>query len=67
MRKLKTGARSILVHPSEKNEFEPRVIAAVDTWGKGRTFFIASDETWLWRKPFGQYYQGGGSCTGAVR
>ena len=57
IRRLKHGARAILVHPTEKNEHGRRVLAAVGTWGKGRTFFIATDETWLWRKLGGEYIQ----------
>lgn len=33
------------------------MITAVGEWGKGRTFFIATDETWLWRRSFSEHYQ----------
>lgn len=56
VRKLKLGARAILQRPGDKKDGS-RVIAAVGKWGKGRTFFIASEDTWLWRKPHGEYYQ----------
>jgi len=47
----------LLVHPTDRNEHGPRVIAAAAKYGKGRTFFIATDETWRWRKPYGEKYQ----------
>ena len=53
----KAGAEVILRHPSDSNKFGKRVIAATGQFPRGRTFFIATDETWMWRKPFGEYYQ----------
>jgi len=47
----------LLMHPTDRNEHGPRVIAAAAKHGKGRTFFIATDETWRWRKPYGDKYQ----------
>jgi hypothetical protein len=37
-----SGARVILERPADKKDGR-RVIAAVGEWGKGRTFFIATD------------------------
>ena len=56
VRKLKPGARAILQRPGDEKD-GPRVIAAVGEWGRGRTFFIATEDTWLWRKAVGEYYQ----------
>ena len=53
----KAGAQVILRHPTDSNRFGKRVIAAAGLYPRGRTFFMATDETWLWRKPFGEYYQ----------
>ncbi len=53
----KAGTQVILRHPTDSNRFGKRVIAAAGLYPRGRTFFMATDETWLWRKPFGEYYQ----------
>ena len=53
----KAGAEVILRHPSDSNKFGNRVIAATGEFPRGRTFFMATDETWMWRKPYGEYYQ----------
>jgi uncharacterized membrane protein len=55
--KAKDEAEILLVHPKERNNHGPRVIAAAARYGRGRTFFIATDETWRWRRPYGEKYQ----------
>lgn len=52
----KAGAQVILRHPVHKNRFGKRAVATVGSYSRGRTFFMATDETWLWRKNFGEYY-----------
>ena len=53
----KAGARVVLRHPSDENRFGKRAIAVAGMYPRGRTFFMATDETWRWRKPHGEYYQ----------
>ena len=45
------GATVILRHPEDGTP--RRVIAAIGPHGRGRTFFLAIDETWRWRNPYG--------------
>lgn len=52
----KAGARVLLEHPTEKNRYGRRVIAATSPFPRGHTFFLATDETWRWRKPYGEKY-----------
>ena len=56
VQQVKAGAEVLLRHPTAKNRFGKRVIAATGFYPRGRTFFIATDETWRWRKYFGEYY-----------
>ena len=51
------GADVVLVHPEHRNDHGPRVIAAAAQHDRGKTFFLATDETWRWRKPYGEKYQ----------
>ena len=57
VRKAKAGAETLLVHPTAENRYGKRVIAASSFYPRGRTFFIATDETWRWRRPYGERYQ----------
>ncbi|MCC6671793.1 MAG: hypothetical protein IT458_12075 [Planctomycetes bacterium] len=52
----KAGAEVILRHPSDENRFGKRVLMAAGYYPRGRTFFSATDETWRWRKPYGERY-----------
>ena len=52
----KAGAQVILRHPVHKNRFGKRAVATVGSYSRGRTFFMATDETWLWRKNYGEFY-----------
>ncbi len=47
--KLRPGASSLLVHPRKKMGKEPMPILATHFYG-GQVMFMATDETWRWRK-----------------
>ncbi len=47
----------LLRHSTESNRYGKRVIAATSYYPRGHTFFIATDETWRWRNPYGEKYQ----------
>lgn len=51
------GSEVLLRHPTEANKFGNRVIAAAGYYPRGRTFFLGTDETFRWRKPYGEKYQ----------
>ncbi len=57
VQQAKAGAEVLLRHPEDSNRFGNRVIAAIGSYPRGRSFFIATDETWRWRLPFGEHYQ----------
>jgi uncharacterized membrane protein len=57
VQKAKAGAEVVLVHPTDRTQYGPRPIAVATEYPRGRTFFIATDETWRWRKPYGERYQ----------
>ena len=52
----KAGARVLLEHPSDENRYGRRVLAATAPFPRGHSFFLATDETWRWRKPYGEKY-----------
>ncbi len=52
----KPGATVLLRHPTDENRYGKRVIAATSFFPRGNTFFIATDETWRWRNPYGEKY-----------
>ena len=56
VQQVKAGAQVILTHPTDRNRFGRRPIATAGMYSRGHTFFMATDETWLWRKTFGEYY-----------
>ncbi len=56
VRKAKAGAEVLLRHPRDRNAYGNRVLAAASHYPRGRTFVLASDETWRWRKPYGERY-----------
>jgi hypothetical protein len=39
-----------------KNNYGKRPIAVVGPYPRGTTFFLATDETWRWRDPYGETY-----------
>lgn len=51
------GADVILAHPTDRNDDGAQVIAATAEVGNGRTFYMGTDETWRWRKPYGDKLQ----------
>ena len=54
--KAKAGAEVLLVHDSHENRYGKRVVAATSFYPRGRTFFLGTDETWRWRKRYGEKY-----------
>lgn len=47
--KLRPGATSLLAHPKQKAGDDPMPLVAMQYYGKGQVYFLASDETWRWR------------------
>ncbi|MFO1052582.1 MAG: VWA domain-containing protein [Planctomycetota bacterium] len=56
VQQAKAGAQVLLVHPTDRNRYGNRVIAATAPFPRGNTFFIATDETWRWRMIYGEKY-----------
>lgn len=56
VQQVKAGAEAVLRHPLDANRFGKRVIAATGFYPRGRTFFMATDETWRWRKYYGELF-----------
>ena len=56
VQRAKPGATVLLRHPTEKNNYGNRPIAVVSPHPRGTTFFLATDETWRWRDPYGETY-----------
>lgn len=52
----KPGTTVLLRHPTDENQYGKRPIAVIGPYPRGRTFFMASDETWRWRYPYGEIY-----------
>ncbi len=55
--RAKPGASVLLRHPTAFNRYGKRPVAVVSPHPRGNTFFIATDETWIWRYPYGELYQ----------
>ena len=55
--RAKPGATVLLRHPTDENRYGKRPLAVVSPHPRGTTFFIATDETWIWRYPYGELYQ----------
>ena len=53
----KPGATVLLRHPTDESRYGKRPLAVVSPHPRGSTFFIATDETWIWRYPYGELYQ----------
>jgi hypothetical protein len=53
----KPGTTVLLRHPTDENRYGKRPIAVAGPHPRGNTFFIATDETWRWRDPYGEAYQ----------
>jgi hypothetical protein len=56
VQRAKPGATVLLRHPTDKNNYGNRPIAVVSPHPRGTTFFMATDETWRWRDPYGETY-----------
>ncbi len=56
VRRAKPGAEIILQHPMNSNRYGPHVLSAATRIPEGRTLYVGFDETWLWRKPYGDRY-----------
>ncbi len=55
--RAKPGATTLLRDPGEPSRYGKRPLAVVGPHPRGNTFFIATDETWVWRYPYGELYQ----------
>lgn len=55
--RARPGATVLLRHPTDKNQYGLRPLAVVSPHPRGNTFFIATDETFRWRNPYGETYQ----------
>jgi len=56
VQRAKPGATVLLRHPTDANRYGNRPIAVVSPHPRGTTFFLATDETWRWRDPYGETY-----------
>ena len=56
VQRAKPGATVLLRHPTDANSYGKRPIAVVGPYPRGTTFFIATDETWMWRDPYAETY-----------
>ena len=56
VRQARPGAEVLLRHPTEENRFGKRVLAATTYYPRGNTLFLATDETWRMRRPYGEKY-----------
>jgi hypothetical protein len=56
VRKAKPGAEVLFRHPTRGNRYGPHVLAAVSYHPEGRSFFLGTDETWLWRFVYSDTY-----------
>lgn len=54
VQQAKAGATVLLRHPEDSNRYGRRVIAATSYYPRGNTFFLATDESWRWRDPYGE-------------
>ncbi|MCA8949853.1 MAG: VWA domain-containing protein [Planctomycetes bacterium] len=57
VQRAKPGATVLLRHPFDENAYGKRPIAVVAPYPRGNTFFLATDETFRWRDPYGEIYQ----------
>ncbi len=56
VQRAKPGATVLLRHPRDENAYGKRPVAVVSPYPRGMTFFLATDETWRWRNPYGEIY-----------
>lgn len=55
--KARTTAEVLLTHPVSRNVHGPHVILATAFYPRGRTAFLATDETWRWRFRYMETYR----------
>jgi hypothetical protein len=55
--RARPGSTVLLRHPTDASRYGKRPIAVIGPHPRGQTFFIATDETWIWRNPYGETYQ----------
>jgi len=55
--RAKPGTTTLLRHPPDESRYGKRPIAVVGPVPRGQTFFMGTDETWIWRDPYGEAYQ----------
>jgi hypothetical protein len=56
VRRAKPGAEVLLRHPESRNRYGGHVLAAVTYVPLGRTMYLGTDETWLWRFVYRDLY-----------
>lgn len=56
VRRAKSSATVLAMHPKESNKYGNLPIIAVQPYGRGRTLFVATDETWSWCYIVGDKY-----------
>jgi hypothetical protein len=56
VQRARPGASVLLRHPTDENRYGRRPLFTVGPHPRGTTFFAATDETWVWRNPYGEAY-----------
>ena len=56
VQRKKPGATVLLEHPINGNRHGPHILMATANIPDGWSMFIGFDETWLWRRPYGDRY-----------
>jgi uncharacterized membrane protein len=56
VQQAKAGSTVLLRHPKDANRFGKRPILVTGEVPRGRTLFLATDETWRWRQHYGEKY-----------
>ncbi len=56
VRQSKVGGQVVLRHPTDKNRFGTRPLLVAREYPRGRTLFLATDETWVLRNPWGELH-----------
>ena len=54
VRRLKPGARALLIHPTRRAANGPEPLLATQSYGRGRVAWLGTDETWRWRLNAGE-------------
>jgi len=56
VQQAKAGSTVLLRHPRDQNRFGKRPLLTLGEVPRGRTMFLATDETWRWRNQYGEKY-----------